>query len=328
MEKKSRHLLLWTLAMLRVAGGLPYTWTASGYWEGRLQLRRRRALLAWSGVVVLYLLTICIYRTKNYMLETAMFQDVSSALFTINNLLVNFTPTCLIFFALCKANKMVSMVQLISLVQAQATCDQHTTESHINIAIILLATMVCTAGAPVSLFILSINEQYHFNITIIHQEVIFSLIVILVLGIMTVVMLEITDLTERLTTCLAGSEDSRNNADQTPFFDKIFIKIDCLVSHERSLRMLNEAARKAEDYLRMPLLLIGGEGFLNILFTFYMMTQSTTPVHVTHLLFLASFIGRSWCAMHVIDLYKSKVMCVPLFLVCGGMGACALQHNR
>ena len=259
------------------------------------------------------------------MVEIMMCHDIYSVLIIINKLLVNFSPIYLIFWALCNANKMASMVELTSLVQAQTTGGRHKSERHINIAIILLATIACTAGAPISLFI-TIDKQYHSELMM-PQEIIFALIIILILGIITAVILEITDLTERLTTCLAGSEDSRHNIEQALLFKKIFINTDCIVSQERLLRMLNEAAREAENYLRMPLLLIGGEGFLNILIICYIMTQSTTPVQVTNMLFLASFVGRSWCAMHVIDLYKSKVSCDHFSLCEEEMCECPLKIN-
>lgn len=55
MKVMDGWLLMWVVAVLRIVGGMPYTWTALDWREEVLQPRRRRILLPWSCLVVVYL---------------------------------------------------------------------------------------------------------------------------------------------------------------------------------------------------------------------------------------------------------------------------------
>ena len=221
MRAKSGWLLLWALAGLRVLGGLPYTWKASGHHDGLLHPTRRRFLLALSSLVVVYLTTTSIYATKITTLEIVRRNpDMKASLTIINNILVHVSPLVLIISALWKADKMANILRLISLVKRHTTNSSHSGGRHTRVYITLMVTILCSAVGPI--FVIKGLAKHHSSLVTVmfaHAEIVFYAAFKLTLVILTTLLLELTDLTDSVTSSLAGFQDARHAAEQMTLFE-------------------------------------------------------------------------------------------------------------
>ena len=321
MKSRYGRLLLWAVTVLRAVGGLPYTWTASEHPEALLYLRRRRGLLVWSGIVVFYLLTTTIYMIKEAIIIVQSLNTVvEMILYAMNVTVAMLSPVIVFFSILWKSDKMANIIRLINLVEVQTTNRSNTDDGHISISLILIGTILCSVCAPV----ISVMAFTHMHSTLQrilygYQKTILIVTLILCLVVVTNLMLEITDLTENVTTNMASQHTTNlmTHINTTAFkqrYKHVTLKINnsLIMWNETLLQALNEAAKDAQDYIRIPLLVITMEAFMSILISCYIMGKSRNLVSSPFLVVLVSFIGRLWCAMHVVDIYKNKVSFVFL----------------
>lgn len=271
--------------------------------------------------MVLYLTSVSICGTKD---AVSRFSTppltIKAAVAMANNILLPCSPLVLLLNAVWKAEKMASVLRVLSFVHNQSADSPRSVYGHLSISITVVITISCMSVASllmirhVRVYVTSFSVIVFFSL----QSVAFNFILITMLVILTTLLLEMSDLTESVTTSLAGPEASQRAADGLPLFSitdtshghcryLLNINAKLILWAERSLQALNEAAREAEDYLQIPFLLIIGEAFLNIFIVSYIVTQSEEFTADLSFFILGSFTGRLWCVMHAPDIYRNKV---------------------
>lgn len=301
-------------------GGMPYTWTALGSPRRFLELRQRANLLAWSGIMALFLILLSISEAIGmYFRALGLNQDIHRSILLINDLLKLSSPVVLLLYAFRKADKMANILRLFSVVQNQTRDIPRTSRKHLDVFISLIGTVLSslTASVLVSNYLQKQISSPFQLVVFILQDAIFNTVLTLMVAILTTLLLEMSDLAECVTTRLVGFKTSRRAINiLTPFSDtwtsyghRCFmanINAKLIPWAEKSLKALNEAARESEVYLQIPALFIAA-GFVNILFICYNMTVNPKVFPPVSFVLLASHFSRLWCAMHAADIYRNKV---------------------
>ena len=323
---KCGGFLLWVLVVVRAAGGLPYTWISSGHQKGLLHLRRRRGLLVWSGLVAIYLIVLTIYTRieTNDILEKYL-QGKRGTLITLNYISVNLSPHALRFSALWKASKLANILTLISFVQVRVKDRSRISVDFAVVSIILIGAIICSCvGVLMTVSSYSNYVPVLYRALFLHEEIVYVTSIMLTVVTLTILLLEITDLTECMTTILEGQEESGLQDDQLALFDSTpytrrhklnwMINTSVITEAKKSLQAMNKAAREVEDYLQIPLLFITLDTLQNALVYAYLIIESECqPMPFI----LASTLSRHWCVLHAIDIYKNKVRFVFLVVSVG-----------
>lgn len=143
MKGTARQFLLWMMALLRVVGGFPYTWTGLKP-AGVLQPQRRRGLLVWSGLVLLYLVSMSIYMTRIAVLEYSKSpKSIKSSIILANKIAVTCSPAILILNAIWKANKIANVLRAVSFVHQHYRTGHRSAGRHWSIIVTLGVSVLC-----------------------------------------------------------------------------------------------------------------------------------------------------------------------------------------
>lgn len=111
--------------------GMPLTWTALDPPGAALQPKRRRILLAWIGLVPVYLIVMSIYWTNHVLITYSKYPlNVKIAVKVSGNILLFCSPVLLLWNALWQADKLANVLRVFSFVQSQFTDSLRSTDGH------------------------------------------------------------------------------------------------------------------------------------------------------------------------------------------------------